>query len=143
MSDNKKWVKAWTNLLTDPDFQNMRIEDKGRWFTILLLLGEQGRHGSVRFYPPSPMICLLLGVSAFDALKPVLKHLSECNISTALHKDGSLIIKMKNWRKYQVDNSADRVRAWRHQNVTRKKRGEEKRGDVTPFLSEKEPPKWM
>lgn len=132
MSDNKKWFKVWAHLLTDVNFQNMRMEDKGRWLTLGALLCQQGEQGMLKITPPATMTCLMFGVMDFGALKSVFTPLLKCNVKTALHDDGSLMVIMKNWYKYQRDDSKDRVRKFRlkkRQNVTHQ---EERRGEVTP-----------
>ena len=132
MSDNKKWFKVWAHILTDMNFQNIRMEDKGRWLTLGALLCQQGENGMIKITPPATLICQMFGCNDMGTLNAYLTPLLKCNVRLALQDDGSLIVSMKNWYKYQRDDSKDRVRKFRnkkHRNVTHQ---EERRGEVTP-----------
>ena len=110
----------------------MNMEDRGKWLTLGALLCQQGDNGMVKVYPPSKVICHLFNCNDWDALKCTFTPLLRCNVKVALQDDGALILIMKNWYKYQRDDSKDRVRKFRnkkHRNVTHQ---EERRGEVTP-----------
>lgn len=132
MSDNKKWFKVWAHILTDINFQNMSLEDKGKWLILGALLCQQGESGMIKIYPPAKVICQLFNCNDYDALKCTFTPLFQSNVKVALQADGAMVLIMKNWHKYQRDDSKDRVRKFRNkkrQNVTHQ---EERRGEVTP-----------
>lgn len=123
MSDQKKWFKVWSSILTDPGFQNIRLEDVGRWTLLGCLICQQGENGKLVIIPPASGILFLFKVDTIENLKRVLLVLPNVQITPPLNDNGNFIVSFRKWFKYQVDSTAyDRVKRSRY-----KRRGEEKR----------------
>lgn len=123
MSDNKKWFKVWASLLADPSFQNIRLEDMGRWVLLGALICQQGENGKLTIYPPASIILAMFRVATIDDLKVALLRLPNVQIQGPFGDNGSFIVLMRNWYKYQVDSTHTQ----RQKRARYKKRGEEKR----------------
>lgn len=134
MADQGRWFKLWYEALSDPDLGNLTIDDFGRWAKFGVYLKAHGTDGSIRLIPPSTMLCSILQLPSFSAMISCFSLFPNCQISRdddgVTLGDVAVTVKWLNWRKYQVDSSAERQRRYRHRKafgVTTKKRGEEKR----------------
>lgn len=130
MAKGMSWFKLWASCLTDPDLDNLSISDFGRWVKILALVRVQGSDdGEVTFTAPAKTVCTMLQVKDFNVLCETLQGLPSVVINRQTVKQTNETIvtfHIRNWHKYQVDTSTERVRRFR-QNETYKKREEEKR----------------
>lgn len=116
----RRWVKLWHEVLTDDDFHNLNMAQQGRYYTLLIYTSAHGQNGKLIIKPPARTLVHLLQYEDYDSLKKgvivmgkVLKNLSINN----LKNNGGLSLHFKNWHKYQVDDSRERVANYRH-NVT-------------------------
>ena len=121
MSDQGKWFKVWASILTDSGIQNMELEGIGRWCLFGAYMKLHGEGGILQLNPPERILQTILRVDSFDALEECLRRLPNVTVDTSLH-----IVTVKNWYKFQVDSSIERVRKHRLCNDVR---GEERRRD--------------
>lgn len=136
MADQGRWFKLWCSALNDAHLDALSLEDFGRWCKLGVYLKEQGTNGSVLIVSPAPGLCATMQVQNIEALKEALLRLPNVQIRRDDTSDEcnrhTFTVSMHNWRKYQHDSSAGRMRKLRSKigrNVTVKKRGEEKRGE--------------
>ncbi len=142
MSDNKKWFKVWGSILVDPAMAGLTLADMGRWVRLGAYISTVGNRGKLTIVPPAQSFLLAMEVESLADAKMALKRLPNVTIFTygdtlkqkdssgqirstqtvCLDDNGSFIVIMRNWFKYQVDSTAyERVKRSRY-----KKRGEEK-----------------
>jgi len=127
VSDQGRWFKVWVSILDDLDFQDLSLEDIGRWTllgALTKLVGEQGRlpiNGSGR------KLCELLRVDTMDDVKACINRLPNVSFEEGKTRYGARVVTWRNWLKYQVDGSV----AQRMKTLRSKRRGDEKRGDET------------
>ena len=126
MSDQGKWYKLWVSSLTDGDLDNLPIEEFGRWAKLGAVVKSQGANGSVQIIPPARTLCALFQVPNFEVLKQKLSLLPNV-IITPSGSNGCFTVTYKNWYKYQVDSSSERVARFRKSVTTQ----EEKRREET------------
>ena len=136
MADQGRWWKLWYEALSDPHLANLSIADFGRWAKFGTYLKAHGTDGNIRLEPPAKMLLTMLQLDTFSDLLLCFSRFPNCQISrddgSVTNGDVAVTVKWANWRKYQIDSSAERQRRYRHRQafcVTTKKRGEEKRGD--------------
>ena len=138
MNDNRKWWKTWNSILQDPKFQNVRLEDIGFWTLLMSLVCEQGERGKLTIIPPASITVALLRCGNVENMKTMLKRLPNVTIDPLKSDNGDFIVTVSKWFTYQVDPTAsDRVKRSRY-----KRREEKRREEETPFLSERQDPKW-
>lgn len=142
MADQGRWFKLWAESLSDPHLGNLSVADFGRWAKFGTYLKVHGTDGSIRLTSPCSVLTSALQLPSFDALMTCLASFPNCQIrrdeTSVTDSDVTIIVTWRNWRKYQIDSSAERQRRYRHRlafGVTTKKRGEEKRRE-----EKKEPP---
>lgn len=136
MGDNKRWFKVWTSIIMDQDMMLLPMDDRGRWMTLGALTAHNGENGILKI-KTSLLAHLLHVTDDVTILQEKIGVLPNVKISDCCN--GSCTVTFKNWYKYQVDSSAERV-AKHRQNVTmqEEKRREEKKKRVyrerkTPF----------
>jgi hypothetical protein len=89
----------------------MALEDIGRWVLLGAYIGKHGEKGKLRLSEKS--LCQLLRCDDLNVtIAKIHNVLKQRDIS-----NGKDIVTFKNWHKYQVDNSSERVAKYR-QNVT-------------------------
>jgi hypothetical protein len=121
MSDNKKWFKTWTSILTDHAHANMTCEMVGRWTRLMAHVASSGERGKLKINAQAKRFFFDLETT-WEEVRNVLKALPNVQISDLNNDYGEFIVTLKNWHKYQVDSTVgERVRRLRS-----KKRGEEK-----------------
>ncbi len=124
MADQGRWLKLWVSALSDPDLDNLSLEDFARWCKLGLYVKLHGTEGSLRIPPPADGLCFALKVDGYSALRELLERLPGYNVTGVTNA----IVSCPNWLKYQGDFSRDRVAKFRDR-VTAKKRREETRGE--------------
>lgn len=128
MADQGIWAKLWCSSLDDPSLDNLPIDDFGRWSKMTAYTKRHGTEGVLTIERPCRVLVSALQVRDFDDLIVSLERLPRLSILRDGDPVTSAIVTFSNWKKYQGDNSADRMRRLRAR-VTAKKRGEEKRGE--------------
>lgn len=99
----------------------MELEKIGRWCLLGAYMKQHGTNGVLKLNPPERVFQTIMRVDTFDNLMTVINGLPNVTVDKSLHT-----ITIKNWHKYQVDSSKERVAEWRKCNDARR---EEKRGD--------------
>jgi hypothetical protein len=125
MADQGRWFKLWCSALTDDDLGNLDISDFGRWAKLGAHVKEHGSDGALRLAAPCRHLCELLQLPDYDALIACIDRLPGVQIGDPSHVTNTTVT-FANWRKYQCDRSAFRMRRHRLRDGI-KKRGEEKR----------------
>ena len=144
MADNGVWFKLWLVALTDPDLNDLSLEDFARWCRFGVFLKSHGNMGVIRLKEPCNTLQMWLRVDSFSAVISVLRRFPNCDVEVTQAATVTATVTMRNWRKYQVDSSALRTKRWRQRlrklrdedvtnapsfSVTTKKRREEMRGE--------------
>lgn len=120
MADNLRWFKVWTSITDDPDFLEMELEDIGRWVLLGAYIGKHGEKGKLKLSEKA--LCQLLRCTDVNVtITKIHNVLKQRDISNAVD-----IVTFKNWHKYQVDSSAERVAKFR-QNVTMQEENKNKK----------------
>ena len=127
MADQGRWFKLWITANTDPDLENLSLENFGRWCRFGAFLKAHGTRGTIKISPPGKALCNLFRVQTFDEVLVILRLFPNTEIRYG--KDTVTVeVTWRNWLKYQEDTTAasrnKKARALRS-----KKRGEEKRGE--------------
>ena len=125
MSDQKKWFKVWTAILSDWRFDPItenNLTDLGRFAWLGAYAALHGDSG----YFSLPTAYLLAKLHVTDLLQlNSVTALSNISFEESKTHDGETTVTIKKWSKYQEDSTvAERMRALRN-----KRRGEEKRRD--------------
>ena len=137
MADLRPWYKLWVSCLTDPDLQNLSLDDWARWVRLGVFIKAHGTNGKLIVKAPFTAILQLLHVTDPVTLRGKLgafPHLKTRNDPDMLHIE----IEFENWHKYQVDSSAARVRKHRAKSNGVRREVEEKR--ITTALFERQQP---
>ncbi len=154
MADQGRWFKLWCSALQDPDLLNLSLEDFARWCILGCLIKVHGSDGNLRVQPPATLLQQAFRVATFEDVIACIARFPHVQIRRDGGSDDDVTmpvtVTFDNWRKYQVDSSAERMRAKRardQRGVTIKKRREEKRREKskervprTPKLTDEE---WM
>ncbi len=45
MATSRPWLKLWTAITTDPDFEALDLVDQARWMRLLCHVGAHGEEG--------------------------------------------------------------------------------------------------
>lgn len=139
MADTKKWFKVWASIIGDPDHSNLSLEDVGRWTRLGALIVSVGEAGRIIITPPARIFLAAMDCVNLESAKVAITRLPNVQIEEGKSDNGSFIVIMKNWFKYQVDSTSyERLKRSRC-----KRRGEEIRGDknkkrvfVAPTIAE-------
>jgi hypothetical protein len=127
-SDQKRWFKVWTSLLVDMD--HLSDEAVGRWVRLGCRAALVGHDGTVTF-SDRDHLARFLHVPP-DAVERVAIELPNVHVSGCAHdanqRDGTITVTFRNWRKYQLDWSAPRMKRLRS-----KTRRDKKRKEVPPI----------
>jgi len=123
MSDQKKWFKVWTSIIDDPDFEEMSLEDIGRWTLLGASTALNGSKGVLQVPGEGKHLCRLIRVSSFNDAKTVISRLPK----VVLNCHDVRTVTFSNWLKYQVDDSSKRQEMSRSKKRREEKREEEKR----------------
>jgi hypothetical protein len=136
MSDQGKWFKVWTSILTDSGIQNLELENIGRWCLFGAYMKLHGNKGKLSLVEPERSLQNLLRVTTFDSLKQQIKNLPNVTID-----DRHNLVTIKNWHKFQIDSSKYRMKQKRiRDGKCDDLRREEKRRDKKRTEDIKTPP---
>jgi hypothetical protein len=139
MADQGRWFKVWTSILDDPHFQELSLEDIGRWVLLGAMTKFVGTRGTLTGNGEARRLCQLLRCSRAELARVVdtLPHVTfsdaqNCACSGACtcakNRYGTFTVTFQNWLKYQEDSTApQRMRALRA-----KKRRDKKRSTIPP-----------
>ncbi len=122
MADKLRWFKVWTIINNDPDFEELSLEDLGRWAKLGAYIAEHGRRGVLDLPVAAKRLCQMMRCSRED-LKNVVNRLPKVSFEEGLKRHGRITVTWKNWVKYQ----ADTTQAKRQKESRSKRRGEERR----------------
>ena len=136
MADQKRWFKVWVSILDDPHFQELPLEDIGRWALLGALTAFVGTRGRLRTPPTARRLRETLRVNGSTPLKLVLERLPSVLFEEGKNRDADCCVTWKNWLKYQRDATASE----RMKRLRSKRRGEEKRGEERKMTPLKPPP---
>lgn len=128
MADQGRWWKLWCSALSDPDLENLSLEDWARYCRFGAYVKEHGNNGVVMLSEPGTAVRNLFRLSSLTDVINTIRKFPNFTVTG----ETIAIVTVSNWQKYQGDNSADRTRAWR-QRVTPKKRREEIKKRTTPL----------
>ncbi len=125
MADLKRWFKVWTTILEDPHFQELSLEDIGRWVLLGAMTASVGVAGQLDVPGTGRRVCEALRLPDLEAVKKLLERLPSIILEEGKKRHGDFAVTWSNWHKFQVDSTmAERAQASRS-----KRRGEEKRGE--------------
>lgn len=146
MADQGRWFKLWCSSLNDIDIENLSLEDYARWVKLALLVKQQGDAGTLHISSPAFSLQNIFRVTSFEEALKCVRHMPNVvseEIKSRRENDAShvtsVIVTFKNWRKYQHDSSAERMRRKRKRDAKsdalrgEEKRGEQKRREITPL----------
>lgn len=132
MADQGKWFKLHVDWDDDPHIDSLSLEDQVRWVKFGTYTKKHGTEGKIVLIDPCRTLQSKFRVNTFDEVISVLQKFPNYDVGEKQQTTNNLVtsvtVTIKNWLKYQADNSKYRTRDWRER-VTGKKRGEEKRGD--------------
>jgi len=113
VADNLRWFKVWTHLINDPHFQELSLNDMGRWTLLGAYVAQHGIKGRLRVPPQASRLCQILRCDRCD-LKSVLNVLPNVLFEEGKTDNDDMTVTMQNWLKYQVDRTvAERVKRLR------------------------------
>jgi hypothetical protein len=127
MADQGRWFKVWTSILDDPHFQELALEDIGRWVLLGAMTKFVGTDGVLNFRGVR-RVCEVLRCPRTE-LQSVIERLPNVSLTVSIEEgtsvNGEFTVTFKNWTKYQLDSTvAERVKALRYKRRRDKKRKE-------------------
>jgi len=123
MADLKRWFKVWTTILEDPHFQELSLEDIGRWVLLGAMTASVGSAGRLEVPGSGRRLCEALRLPDLDAVKTMIPRLPSVVLEEGKERNGGPSVTWQNWTHFQEDSTrAERAKASRS-----KRRGEEKR----------------
>ena len=134
MADQKRWFKVWVSILDDPHFQELSLEDIGRWTLLGAMTAFVGSAGHLASPNGSRRLREVLRVESEKGLREAIERLPSVVIEEGKKRDDELSVTWQNWHKYQKDATA----AQRMQSLRSKRRGEEKRREENKKRLEQE-----
>ena len=136
MADQKRWFKVWTSILDDPHFQELSLEDIGRWTLVGAMLAGVGSGGRLRSPAGARRLREVLRTDNIGTLKLALSRLPNVHVEEGKCDNGDFTVTMDKWSYYQVDRTVgERVKRLRSKRREEEKREEEKRTDTKTTLS--------
>ena len=121
MADQKRWFKVWVSILDDPHFQELTLEDIGRWTLLGALTAFVGTKGRLRTPSSAKRLREVLRMNGSDPLKNAIERLPSVLFDEGKNRDGDFFVTWKHWSKYQRDATASE----RMKTLRSKRRGEE------------------
>ena len=144
MADQKRWFKVWVSILDDPHFQELSLEDIGRWTLLGAMTAFVGNRGQITSPNGSRRLREVLRVDNEMALRDAIQRLPSVAVEEGKNAERTFVVTWRNWHKYQKDAmAAQRMKALRL-----KRREEENKTRIrkeelpTPTPSSSSPPAW-
>jgi hypothetical protein len=81
LADLLRWFKVWTTITDDPHFQELPLEDVGRWILLGAMTASVGERGILRIVGEARRLRELLRVDSVPALKRALARLPNLILS--------------------------------------------------------------
>lgn len=140
MADQARWFKLWCSAPADDDIQALSPGDRWAWAAFGAYTKLHGTAGKVKVSASNAALAAELGVPPGEPLIACLHRLPHLavivtepvtdDVHTTCKSESrsdtvTVLAVWRNWHKYQVDDSSQRVAKYRS-NVTPKKRREEK-----------------
>ena len=126
MADQKRWFKVWVSILDDPHFQELSLEDIGRWTLLGALTAFVGTKGRLRTPSAARRLRETLRMNGTEPLKEAIERLPSVSFEEGKNRDGDFFVTWAHWSKYQRDAmAADRMRTLRSKRREEEKRKEE------------------
>lgn len=122
MADKIPWCKFWHSCLSDPDLEELELHNWARWARLIIFLRGHGDNGKMRLIHPALALQHTLRVQSYEELIAVIKLFRNVTLATLLQEPlqkplheplQSYFITVRNWYKYQGDDSKERVRKYR------------------------------
>lgn len=132
ITTTRRWVKIWHEILSDPDFQNLNLEQQARYYHLIISTSAHGQKGRLTIERPARQLSYLMHCDGFDPLKLAIKDVANTmkNLVFLPSKcNDKFSVTFQKWHKYQVDSSAERVAKYRA-NVTVQEKEEDKEEEV-------------
>jgi len=123
----RRWVKIWHEILLDPCFQELSLEQQARYYNLLVFISVHGKQGSLVINFPARQLVFTLQCSDFKHVKECILGLPNIKIKEGKSNE-QFTVTINKWHKYQVDDSTERVRRHR-QNVTVQEKEKEEEKD--------------
>ena len=92
MADNGRWFKVWTLDLDDPDFQEMTLEDIGRWVLLGALTKVSGDRGTLVINGTARRLCEVSGVRWITCRTSSMRCLT-CHLGHVKHPANVLTVR--------------------------------------------------
>ena len=127
MADQGRWFKLWHSALSDDGIQALSPAMRWAWAAFGCHTKVYGTHGRVTVSTQNAALAAAMGVT-MPELKSVISSFPNCTVSSNDADPVTFTVTWRNWHKYQVDFSGERVarfRAKHRDGVTPKKRREE------------------
>ena len=133
MADQKRWFKVWVSILDDPHFQELSLEDIGRWTLLGAMTAFVGSAGHLASPNGSRRLREVLRVESEKGLREAIERLPSVVIEEGKKRDDELSVTWQNWHKYQKDATA----AQRMESLRSKRRGDENKNKTRREQEEK------
>ena len=121
MADQKRWFKVWVSILDDPHFQELSLEDIGRWTLLGAMTAFVGNRDQIASPNASRRLREVLRVESEAALRDAIQRLPSVAVEEGKNSERTFVVTWRNWHKYQKDAMA----AQRMKTLRSKRRGEE------------------
>ena len=127
MGDHGRWFKLWITAPDDPSLSVLPLSDFGCWAKFGTYMKAHGTAGTIDLAEPPPSVIHPLTAAFqcpdFGATIAILKRFPHCRVTLVTNEPVTWRVTWANWRKYQDDNSRDRVQAFRERQRATKRKG--------------------
>ena len=128
MADQKRWFKVWVSILDDPHFQELSLEDIGRWTLLGALTAFVGTKGRLRTPAGARRLRETLRMNGADPLKEVIERLPSVSFEEGKTDNAERCVTWKHWQHYQRDSTVvERVKRLRSKRREEERREEERK----------------
>lgn len=122
IADKIPWCKFWHSCLSDPSLEELELHQWARWARLIIFVRGHGDNGKLHLEPPARALQNVLRVRSYEELIATIRLFK--NVSLAVTDKDTLrntiteplrsyFMNVRNWYKYQGDDSKERVRKWR------------------------------
>ncbi len=126
MADQKRWFKVWTTIINDPSFLSLEVSELGRWTILGAWIAMHGNNGKIT----TSLIALSLVLRCeLNSVLGMIKNLPGIVFEKTQNDNGTIVVIMENWAKYQKDSTSyERLKRWRDNgDKTKTKKRKEKK----------------